>query len=229
MATTVTWLGHAALSIRIGGHTILVDPYLTDNPAAFGKAEEMAAEYILVSHGHGDHVGDAVQIAKRTGATLIANSEICRWMKTRGVEKTHAQQIGGAFRYPFGRVKLTLAVHGSSLPDGGYGGLACGFLLEDPDGKKLYFAGDTGLFSDMALIGEEGVDFAILPIGGNYTMDPDDALRAIKLLRPVIAMPYHFNTWDLIAQDPIAWKQRVESETKTRVTLLQPGERTSVA
>jgi L-ascorbate metabolism protein UlaG (beta-lactamase superfamily) len=228
MTTEVTWLGHAALSIRIGGSILLVDPFLTDNPMATAKAEDLAAEYILVSHAHSDHVGDAARIAIRTGATIIANSEICRWLKTRGVEKTHAQQIGGAFRHPFGRVKLTPAIHGSSFPDGAYGGLACGFWLEDPDGGKLYIAGDTGLFGDMAFIGDDGVDIAVLPIGGNFTMDPDDALRAVRMLRPAAVLPYHYNTWDVIAQDALIWKKRVETETQARVIILQPGESTNI-
>jgi L-ascorbate metabolism protein UlaG (beta-lactamase superfamily) len=228
MPISITWLGHAALAIQVGGHALIVDPYLTDNPAAARQADEVDAEYILVSHGHGDHVGDAVRIAKRTGATIIANSEVCRWLKERGVEKTHAQQIGGAFQYPFGRVKFTPALHGSSLLDGEYGGLACGFLLADSGGKKIYIAGDTGLFGDMALIGDEGVELAVLPIGGNYTMDPEDALRAVRLLRPASVLPYHYNTWDLIAQDASVWKLQVEAATKTRVIVLRPGESTSV-
>jgi L-ascorbate metabolism protein UlaG (beta-lactamase superfamily) len=224
MNANIIWLGHAALSLSIGGHELAVDPYLTGNPAASRPSTEGNPEYILVSHGHVDHVGDALAMSARTGATIIANSEICHWLTSRGAAHTHPQQIGGVCSYPFGRLKLTQAIHGSSMEDGAYGGLACGFLLEDPDGKKIYIAGDTGLFGDMLLIGEEGVDLAALPIGGNFTMDPDDALRAVRLLRPKLVLPYHYGTWEIIAQDAAAWKKKVEGETATRVLLLQPGE-----
>jgi L-ascorbate metabolism protein UlaG (beta-lactamase superfamily) len=224
MTTHVTWLGHAALSVLVGEQELLVDPYFTGNSSAVRQPAEGNPAYILVSHGHPDHVGDALAIAARTGATVIANTEICRWLERQGVKKTHAQQIGGAYRHPFGKLKLTPALHGSSLPDGSYGGLACGFLLADPDGKKLYIAGDTGLFGDMVLIDDDGVDLAILPIGGNYTMDPEDALRAVRLLRPKAVFPYHYGTWDLIAQDAAAWKSRVEEELSTKVYVLRPGE-----
>ena len=183
----------------------------------------MQADYILVSHGHGDHVGDTLAIAKRTGATVISNAEIAGWLKKQGV-KTHAQHLGGGFKHPFGYLKLTLAIHGSGLPDGTYGGNPAGFLLTTNHGKKIYMACDTGLFGDMRLIGEEGLDLAVLPIGDNYTMGPDDALRAVKLLQPKVVTPIHFNTWDLITQDPHAWAQRVEKETGARVHILRPGE-----
>jgi len=129
---------------------------------------------------------------------------------------------------PFGYLKLTPAQHGSSLPDGSYGGNPAGFLLTTPDGKKVYIAGDTGLFGDMQLIGDEGLDLAVIPIGDNYTMGPDDALRAVKLLRPKQVVPVHYNTWELIAQDPKAWKKRVEAETKTQVLVLKPGDSISL-
>src|SRR5262249_24886224 len=151
-------------------------------------------------HGHGDHVGDAIAIAKRTGATVIANYEISEWFKAQGVGNVHGQQHGGGHRFPFGRLKLTLAFHGSVLPDGTYGGSPCGIHLFLNDGAKIYNAADTGLFGDMRLIGEEGVDVAILPIGDNYTMGPDDAVRAVKLLQPKKVLPIHYNTWELIAQ-----------------------------
>jgi L-ascorbate metabolism protein UlaG (beta-lactamase superfamily) len=224
MSTRVRWLGHACLLIETEGKRVLVDPFLTSNPAAAVKAEEVPADFILLSHGHGDHVGDAVPIAKRTGATVIANYEISEWLKGQGVEKVHGQQHGGGFNHPFGRLKLTLAFHGSALPDGSYGGNPCGFLLYTKDGKKIYDAADTGLFGDMCLIGEEGLDLAILPIGDNYTMGPDDALRAVKLLAPKKVLPIHYNTWPLIAQDAVAWAKRVRAETKAEAIVLKPGE-----
>jgi L-ascorbate metabolism protein UlaG (beta-lactamase superfamily) len=224
MSTRVRWLGHAALAVESDGQSLLLDPFLTDNPAAAAKADEVAADFILVSHGHGDHVGDTVAIARRTGATVISNYEIGNWLQAKGVTKVHGLQHGGGFNFPFGRAKLTLAFHGSVLPDGTYGGNPCGVLLYLKDGKKIYDAADTGLFGDMRLIGEEGLDLAILPIGDNYTMGPEDALRAVKLLQPKKVLPIHYNTWDLIAQDATAWARRVRQETNTEPVVLKPGE-----
>lgn len=221
---TLTWYGHAALGLSSGGFRLLIDPFFFGNPAASISADEAQADFILISHGHGDHVGDAVAIAKRTGAAIISNFEIASWFAKQGVEKTHGQQLGGGFRHPFGYLKLTLAFHGSALPDGSYGGNPCGFLLTTNDGKKIYLAQDTGLFGDMKLIGEEGLDLAVLPIGDNYTMGPDDALRAVQFLQPKVVIPIHYNTWELIAQDGSAWVERVNAETGTQAVLLKPGE-----
>jgi L-ascorbate metabolism protein UlaG (beta-lactamase superfamily) len=224
MATTLTWLGHAALALETNGHRLIVDPFLTGNPAAYLTPESVEADFILLSHGHDDHVGDAIPIAKRTGAMVISNFEIAGWAAKQGVEKTHGQHIGGGFKYPFGYLKLTLALHGSELPDGSNGGNPAGFLLTTEDGKKIYLAQDTGLFGDMKLIGEEGLDLAVIPIGDNFTMGPDDALRAVKLLEPKVVIPIHYNTFDIIAQDANAWAERVQKETKTKVVVLKPGE-----
>jgi len=222
MANTLTWLGHAALFLQIGGTRILVDPFLSGNPQAAMKADSVQADYILVTHGHGDHVGDTIAIAKRTGATVISNAEICGWLGKQGV-KTHGQHLGGGFTYPFGYLKMTYALHGSALPDGSYGGNPGGFLLTTPDDHKLYIAGDTGLFGDMQLIGAGGLDLAVLPIGDNYTMGPADALQAVKYLTPKVVLPIHYNTFDLIKQDASAWAVLVEKETSTQVKILQPG------
>src|SRR5437588_1323256 len=213
MATRVRWLGHACLQIDTEGRHLLIDPFLTGNPAAATKAEEVPADFILVSHGHGDHVGDTVDIAQRTGATAVCNYEISGWLEKKGVKKVHGQQHGGGHTFPFGRVKLTLAFHGSALPDGSYGGNPCGFLISFNDGTRVYDAADTGLFGDMRLIGEEGIDLAILPIGDNFTMGPDDALRAVRFVQPKKVLPIHYNTWDLISQDARAWAARVRQET----------------
>lgn len=223
MATRVTWFGHGCLQIETDGHTLLIDPFLTDQPTAAAKADQVAPNFILVSHGHNDHVGDTVAIAKRTGATVICNFEISQWLERQGVKNVHPQHLGGGHTYPFGRVKLTIAHHGSALPDGSYGGNPCGFLFY-LNGGNIYHAADTGLFADMALIGEEGIDLAILPIGDNFTMGPDDALRAVKLIKPNRVIPVHYNTWELIAQDGEAWASRVTAETQTVPIVLKPGE-----
>lgn len=223
MTTQVTWFGHAALKVETNGYQLLVDPYLHDNPVASVAPDKVLADYILVSHGHGDHIGDTLAIAKRTGAQVISVNEIAVWLKNKGV-KTHGQHLGGGYKHPFGYLKLTLALHGSGLPDGSYGGNPAGFLLTTLEGRKIYLAGDTGLFGDMRLIGEEGIELAVLPIGDNYTMGPDDALRAVKLIQPKHVIPIHYNTWGLIAQDAHAWAKRVQAETEAQVHVLQPGE-----
>ncbi len=223
MATKITWFGHAALGLETGGYRLLVDPFLSGNPAASASPESVSADFVLITHGHGDHVGDAVQIAKRSNALVISNFEICNWIAKQGV-KTHAQHLGGGFRHPFGYLKLTLALHGSALPDGSYGGNPAGFLLTTLNGQKIYMAGDTGLFGDMRLIGEEGIDLAVLPIGDNYTMGPADALRAVKLIAPQHVIPIHYDTFPLIAQDVQGWAQQVEQETGSKVHILKPGE-----
>jgi L-ascorbate metabolism protein UlaG (beta-lactamase superfamily) len=223
MSFKITWYGHAALGLETGGFHVLVDPFLTGNPAASTQAKDVPADFILLSHGHSDHVGDTIAIAKRTGAMVISNFEIANWVADKG-PKSHGQHIGGGYKHPFGYLKLTQALHGSALPDGSNGGNPAGFLLSTNDGKKVYLSGDTGLFGDMSLIGDEGLDLAVIPIGDNYTMGPDDALRAVKMLRPKHVIPIHFNTFDLIHQDAKAWAARVEKETGAKVHVLKPGE-----
>jgi L-ascorbate metabolism protein UlaG (beta-lactamase superfamily) len=224
MATRMRWLGHSCLLFESDGHKVLIDPYLTGNPVAPVKADELQPEFILVSHGHEDHLGDAVAIAKRTGATIVANYEIAGWLEKQGVQKTHGMQHGGGFAFPFGRVKLTLAFHGSMLPDGSYGGNPCGFVITFRDGRRVYDAADTALFGDMKLIGEESIDLALLPIGDNYTMGPDEALRAVELIKPRKVMPIHYNTFPLLAQDAAAWAERVKRRTQIEAIVLQPGD-----
>jgi L-ascorbate metabolism protein UlaG (beta-lactamase superfamily) len=223
VAIKITWYSHACFLIETDQARLLTDPFVSGNPLSTVKADAIETDYILVSHGHGDHLGDTVDIAKRTGATVISNYEIQTWLANQGIEKAHPQHIGGGFDYPWGRVKLTIAHHGSGLPDGSYGGNPSGFLLYIGD-KKIYHACDTGLFYDMKLIGEEGIDLAILPIGDNFTMGPDDALRAVKLIEPKQVVPIHYDTFDIIKQDPHAWAERVQKETATKVTVMTPGE-----
>lgn len=227
MSTRIRWLGHSCLLIETAGHNLIIDPFLTGNPKAAARAEDVSAELILVSHGHDDHLGDAVAIAQRTGATVLSNYEISTWLQQapRSLTRVHGLQHGGGYTFDNGvRVKLTLAFHGSALPDGGNGGNPCGFLITCPDGTKIYDAADTGLFGDMTLIGEEGLDLAFLPIGDYYTMGPDDALRAVKFLKPRFVIPIHFNTFPPITQDAAAWAARVKTETNSTPVVLEPGQ-----
>lgn len=216
----VTWHGHSCCCIEGGGAKILVDPFFTGNPMATVTAEQVDADFIAITHGHADHYGDTTAIAKRTGATVIANFEIATWAGKHGVENIHSMHIGGSYIFSFGRLKLTIAHHGSSMPDGSYGGNPAG-LLFSIDGKHIYHAGDTALFYDMKLIGDIGLDLAILPVGDNYTMGPDDALRAIELLRPKRVLPVHYNTWPILAQNIETWMQKV---SQAEVVLLKPGQ-----
>ena len=227
MATRVRWLGHSCLLFEVGGKNVLVDPFLTGNPKAAARADEVPADVILISHGHGDHVGDAVAIARRTGATVVTNYEIGLWLQEKhGLPADRVvgmQHGGGTTLEGVGRVKLTLAFHGSALPDGSNGGNPCGFLFTFVDGTKVYDAADTALFGDMALIGEGELDLAILPIGDFYTMGPDDALRAVALLGPKRVLPIHYGTFPPIVQDPHAWADRVRASTRAEPVVLDPG------
>ncbi len=224
MTTTITWLGHNAWSIATGGATILIDPFLDDSPTSPVKAADVKADFILLSHGHADHVGDTISIAKRTGATVLTNFEVGQWLGKKGVSgnKIIGMNPGGGIDQPFGRVKFTVAHHSSSMPDGSYGGVPGGFLLS-LDGARVYFACDTALFLDMKLIGAGGLDLAVLPIGDLYTMGPDDSIDAVKLLNPKRVAPCHYNTWPPIAQDAAAWAERVRSHTAAEPVVLQPG------
>ena len=219
MSYQITYYGHGTFGLKINEFQLIIDPYFSENPATQTSFKDLYPDYLLITHGHGDHGGDAVEITNQPGAKVIANFEVANWLGTRGAE-VFPQHIGGGHDYPFGYTKLTQAIHGSSMPDGSYGGMPGGFLITTLDNEKIYFAGDTGLFSGMSLIGEEGIDLAILPIGDNFTMGPDDALRAVKLIGPKHVIPAHYNTWPLIAQDPEAWKKRVESETDTTVHIM---------
>jgi L-ascorbate metabolism protein UlaG (beta-lactamase superfamily) len=222
MSYQFTYYGHGTFGLQIGDYQLVIDPYFSDNPSTKTTPDSVNPDFLVVTHGHGDHVGDAVDIIQRTGAKVIANAEVARWLAEKSGGEVHAQHIGGGYQHPFGYLKLTQAVHGSSLPDGSYGGMPAGILITTPDAEKIYIAGDTGLFAGMELIGEEGIHLAVLPIGDNYTMGPDDALRAVKLIQPIFVVPAHYNTWPLIEQNPEAWKKRVEAETDTEVRIMAP-------
>jgi len=219
----ITYYGHSCFLVETARHRLIIDPFLTDNPTASIAAVDVRCDYVLLSHAHDDHTGDALPLAKANDATIIANFEIAEYYSAKGA-KTHGMNPGGGFSFPFGRVKLTLAHHTSSFNAGLnplYMGVACGLLIE-ADGKRLYHAGDTALFLDMQLIGRVGLDAALLPIGDNYTMGPADAVDALDLLKPKVAVPMHYNTWPPIAQDPHAFAADAAAHGH-RVEPLAPG------
>ena len=224
MTSEIRWLGHSSFSIKTGNHDIIVDPFLDESPTSPVKAEEVPADFVLITHGHFDHVADAAPIAIRTGAVVVANFEIGQWLQAQGVaeDKIVGMNTGGQVALAFGTLKMTVAHHSSSLPDGSYGGNPVGLLL-NINGKRIYLAGDTSLTLDMKLIGIEPLDLAVLPIGDLFTMGPDDAVEAIKLLNPARVIPCHYNTWPPIKQDAAAWADRVRSHTGAEPILLQPG------
>ena len=225
MSTRVQWLGHSCLLVESGDKRILIDPFLTGNPTAGVSADEVQADAILISHGHGDHVGDVVAIAKRTGAPVVANYEISQWLLAQGVQNVHGLNLGGGVEVVPGiRVQMTLAFHSSSLPDGTYAGNPCGFLITCDDGSTIYDAADTCLFGDMKLIGDAGIDLAILPIGDYFTMGPADAVKAVKLIQPRAVLPIHYNTFPPIKQDAKAWAEHVTNETAAVPHVIEPGE-----
>jgi len=217
--TTIKYYGHSNFQITNGGTSLLFDPFFTGNPANTTDPEEIDCNYILVSHAHSDHIGDALSIGRRTGATIISSFEIAVMAEGEGCN-AHGLHIGGKHAFEFGFVKLTPALHGAGIE----GGTACGFVV-DFFGKVIYFAGDTGLFSDMKLIGRNHkIDYALLPIGDNYTMGPEDAVEAVGLLKPQTVIPMHYNTWPLIAQSPETFKKDAESKFSCSVQIVKPGE-----
>ena len=223
MSIELTWFGHGTWQISMPEHTILLDPFFDDNPSSPVKAAEVDADFILISHGHFDHIADAAAVANRTNATVVAIYEVAQWLAQNGeVKETIGMNIGGGVQLPFGHVKMTPALHSSQLPDGSYGGEPAGFILT-LNGQRIYFACDTGLFSDMTLISNQGIDLAVLPIGDLFTMGPADSIEAIRLLRPKRVAPAHFNTWPPIEQDSDAWALRVKQETDSDPVVLNPG------
>lgn len=232
MSITLTYYGHSTFAIDTGKHKLIVDPFFApNNPQTKTTAEQVEADFILVTHGHFDHTSDLVDLAKRTDATTISNFEIRGWLVEQGIseEKAHPMHIGGAYGFPFGRVKLTIAHHGSMLPDGTYGGNPHGFLINFNSGSDLYIAGDTALTYDMRLIGEAGgVDLAILPIGDNFTMGPDDAITAAQFVQAKHVIPCHYDTFGYIEQDEVAFANALQQRAEIDCTVLSDGERYTI-
>ena len=223
MAIELTWLGHGSWLIETGGTRILLDPFLDENPSAPVKAADVDAEYILVSHGHFDHVADVVPIANRCGATVVAVFEIAEWLRTKHqVQNTVGMNVGGGVSLPFGHVKMTIAFHSSMLPDGTCGGTPVGFLLKLGD-VKVYFACDTALYEGMRQLHSAKIDLAVLPIGDLFTMGPEDSYEAIRMIKPLRVAPAHYNTWPPIEQDVQTWAEAVRTETSAEPIVVEPG------
>jgi len=222
------YLGHSAFRIETEtGISILIDPFVDKNPLSTIKSGQLSADYIILTHAHGDHLGDTLSIAQKGLTTIVGVGELVNLFSDKGY-RTHALQIGGAFSFEFGRVKLVPALHGSLTPDGRYAGLAAGVVLSI-EGKNLYHCGDTGIFGDMKLIGEmHPIDVVMIPIGGNYTMDIDDAVWAVDLIRPKLAIPMHYNTFPLIKADPETFVQRIAAKGYPG-KIMQNGEKVSIS
>ncbi len=208
------YFSHSSFQITTNsGKVILIDPFLDDNPTCPVNSADISADFIVLTHGHGDHIGDAFKIAKRTNPLFICVNELANYVADKGFQ-AHNMHIGGGFDFEFGRLKFTIAHHGSMTPDNTYGGEPAGVLLSI-DGKSLYHTGDTGLFYDMKLIGEmTPIDYMLLPIGDNFTMGITDAVKAVELANPTVAIPMHYNTFPVIEADPDEFKKKVEAVGK---------------
>ena len=217
----LSYYGHSCFSVVIKGKTLLFDPFITHNPLASGiDVQQIPADFILISHGHADHIADAVAIASRTGAKVIANWEVCEWLGKQGVTNVHPMNTGGKASFDFGHVKCVVAQHSAGLPDGSYGGNPMGFVVTSDDGN-FYFAGDTALTLDMQLIPRWAkLDFAVMPIGDNFTMDATDAAEAAQLVQVKTVVGVHYDTFGFIR---ISKEQAEASFQAQGVKLLLPG------
>ena len=220
----VSFHGHSVVKIETNGKTILIDPFITGNDLTDLKVEDVKPDAIILTHAHRDHLGDTVELAKKHDALVIANFEVATYLSWKGLN-THGMSIGGAYEFDFGKVKMTQAFHGTGMVTENneilYGGMPAGILFM-AEGKTVFHAGDTGLFSDMKLIGERHpIDLAFLPIGDNFTMGPEDAALAAEFLNAKEVVPIHFNTFPPIKQDPHAFVKMLK---KNKGRVLEAGE-----
>lgn len=223
----IQYLGHSCFLLKSGAHKVILDPFLSSSPTSplsAGEAAALGIDAVLVSHAHADHWGDTLDLAA-AGAQVIATYEIAEYARERGADAV-ALNIGGQHKAPWGRVRLTPAWHSSSFPDGSYGGMPCGLVVE-MGGKRLYFAGDTCKFGDMALIGEMGLDAALLPVGDTFTMGPQEAASCLELLKPALAIPMHHSTFEALTGDPHEFV-RLAEQGGYRAQVMQPEETLSL-
>lgn len=221
----LTFHGHSAFELVTSKATrIMFDPWLNDNPKSDIKTSDVdRLDYIMISHGHGDHFSDVVELAKQTDATVLGTFELVSLCQAQGVKKGHAMSVGGGYTFPFGYVKLTPALHGTGIDggaDGIYSTMPNGFWVDLGD-ARVYHSGDTALLTDLQLL-QGKVDVAMLPIGDNFTMGPEDAARAVEFIKPRVVIPMHYNTFDVIKQDPERFRSLVGGAAE--VVVLQPGE-----
>lgn len=218
----IKYLSHSCFILDDGQYKVIIDPFITGNPTCPVKVEDVKVDFIIITHAHSDHAGDAITLARQNDALVIAVNEYANYIAENGL-KAHNMHIGGSWQYPFGRVKFTPALHGSATDDGRYMGNPAGVVIK-MGGKTVYHAGDTGLFLDMKLIGElDKLDVAMLPIGDNFTMGIDDAVRAVGYLNPGLAIPIHYNTFPVIQVNPFEFKEKVE-KTGKNARVMEYGE-----
>lgn len=227
---TLNYIGHSAFTVQNGDQLIAIDPFISGNPSAKIEASSISPDFIFLTHAHNDHVGDTIDLSKRTGATVISTFEIGEVLQSKGANAVPMNH-GGNYRFEGGSVKLVPAWHTSSWNDEDgtvvAPGVPAGLVVKlgsGSDRKTIYFAGDTCLFMDMQLIGDEELDLAVLPIGDHFTMGPDDAVKSVKYLRPKTVIPCHYNTFPPIEQDPEKFKSQVEAQTQAACVVLAPGE-----
>ncbi|MCA1594813.1 MAG: metal-dependent hydrolase [Chloroflexi bacterium] len=223
---TARFLGHSCWQLSTEHHSIVIDPFLTGNPLAAVHPEDLNVDAVLVTHGHSDHLGDTLAIAKRCDALVVGCFEVATYLGQKGA-RVHAMHLGGKHTFPFGAVKMIPALHGSGLVEDGqiiYLGNPAGFVIEMGD-RAVYHSGDTALFSDMKLVSRQRkMDLALLPIGDNFTMGIDDAVEAVRLIEPVRVIPMHYNTFEVVRADPEEFARRVAQQTRSVCEVVQPGQ-----